>query len=52
LHAVVEYLPAACKRVADCLLGMLQKVIKYPLEPIACGIRELHALPIMLAIYR
>ena len=35
LHAVVEYLPAACKRVADCLLGMLQKVIKYPLEQIA-----------------
>jgi hypothetical protein len=52
LHAVVEYLPAACKRVADCLLGMLQKVIKYPLEQIACGICELHATPIMLAMYR
>jgi hypothetical protein len=52
LHAVVKYLPAACKRVADCLLGVLQKVIKYPLEQIACGICELHATPIMLAIYR
>jgi hypothetical protein len=30
----------------------LQKVIKYPLEQMACGIRELHATPIMLAIYR
>jgi hypothetical protein len=27
------------------------KVIKYPLEQIACGICELHATPIMLAIY-
>jgi hypothetical protein len=30
----------------------LQKVIKYPLEQIAGGICELHATPIMLAIYR
>jgi hypothetical protein len=33
-------------------LELLQKVIKYPLEQIACGICELHATPIMLAIYR
>ncbi len=30
---------------------LLQKVIKYPLEAIACGICELHATPIMIAIY-
>jgi hypothetical protein len=34
------------------LLELLQKVFKYPLEQIACGICELHATPIMLAIYR
>ncbi len=33
-------------------LKLLQKVIKYPLEQIACGIRELHATPIMIAKYR
>ena len=33
-------------------LELLQKVIKYPLEQIACGIRELHAMPILIAIYR
>ncbi len=33
-------------------LELLLKVIKYPLEQIACGIRELHATPIMIAIYR
>jgi hypothetical protein len=33
-------------------LEQLQKVIKYPLEQIAGGICELHATPIMLAIYR
>ncbi len=33
-------------------LEQLQKVIKYPLEHIAGGICELHATPIMLAIYR
>ncbi len=33
-------------------LELLQKVIKYPLEQIACGIRELHATPILIAIYR
>jgi hypothetical protein len=33
-------------------LKQLQKVIKYPLDQMACGIRELHATPIMLAIYR
>ncbi len=27
LHAVVEYRPAACKRVADCLLELLQKIL-------------------------
>ena len=33
-------------------LELLQKVIKYPLEQIASGICELHATPIMFAIYR
>jgi hypothetical protein len=33
-------------------LEPLQKVIKYPLEQIAGGICELHATPIMLALYR
>jgi hypothetical protein len=33
-------------------LEQLQKVIKYPLEQMACGIRELHATRIMIAIYR
>jgi hypothetical protein len=32
---------------------LLQKVIGYPFEPFACGIRELHATPSMsAAIYR
>jgi hypothetical protein len=31
---------------------LLQKVIGYPFEPFACGIRELHATPSMSAIYR
>jgi hypothetical protein len=30
----------------------LLKVIKLPLDHIACGIRELHATPTMFAIYR
>jgi hypothetical protein len=30
----------------------LQKVIGYPLDPFACGNRELHATPRMSAIYR
>jgi hypothetical protein len=47
-HAVVENLPAACKRV---VLEQLQKVIKYPLEQIARGICKLYATPIILAIY-
>ncbi len=34
------------------LLEQLQKVIKHPSEQMACGIRELHATTIMLAIYR
>ncbi len=54
-----EYI-ACCSRTPSCSLQkghglpveLLQKVIKYPLEQIACGIRELHATPIMLAIYR
>jgi hypothetical protein len=29
---------------------LLQKVIRYPLEPFACGNRELHATPCMEAI--
>jgi hypothetical protein len=32
-------------------LELLQQVTKYPLEQIACGIRQLHAKPIILAIY-
>jgi hypothetical protein len=52
LHAVVEHLPAACKKRCWYPLELFQKVIKYPLEQIACGICELHATPIMLAIYR
>jgi hypothetical protein len=31
---------------------LLQKVIGYPFEPFACGIRKLHATPSMPAIYR
>jgi hypothetical protein len=34
------------------LVVLLQKVISYPFDPFACGNRELHATPIMLAIYR
>jgi hypothetical protein len=34
------------------LFELLQKVIGYPLVLFARGIRELHAAPIMLAIYR
>jgi hypothetical protein len=34
------------------LVVLLQKVIGYPFEPFACGIRELHATPSMSAIYR
>ncbi len=29
-------------------LELLQKVIKYPLEQIACGIRELHTMPFLI----
>jgi hypothetical protein len=29
----------------------MQKVIKYPLKQLSCRIRELHAMPIMFAIY-
>jgi hypothetical protein len=31
---------------------LLQKEIGYPFDPFACGNRELHATPSMLAIYR
>jgi hypothetical protein len=31
---------------------LLEKVIGYPFDPFACGNRELHATPNMLAIYR
>ncbi len=34
------------------LVVLLQKVIGYPFDPFACGNRELHATPSMLAIYR
>ncbi len=34
------------------LLVLLQKVIGHPFYPFACGICELHAMPIMSAIYR
>jgi hypothetical protein len=34
------------------LLGLLLKVIGYTLVLFACGIRELHAAPILFAIYR
>jgi hypothetical protein len=34
------------------LVVLLQKVIGYPFDPFACGNRELHARPSMLAIYR
>jgi hypothetical protein len=37
-HAVVEDLPATCKRGADLHLELLQKAIKYSLEQIACRI--------------
>ncbi len=56
-----KYKSIACgSRITSCSLQkgrwlpleLLQKVIKYPLEQIACGIRELHATPILIAIYR
>jgi hypothetical protein len=57
LHAAIEYLPAACYRVTDWM--SLETIAKgnqmtngYPLEQIACGIRELHATPIIFAFYR
>jgi hypothetical protein len=34
------------------LLVLLQKVIGHPFDHFACGICELHATPIMSAIYR
>jgi hypothetical protein len=40
------------KRLKIALGPILQIVIEYSLEQVACGIRELHAMPIMLAIYR
>jgi hypothetical protein len=33
-------------------LALLQKVIGHPFDHFACGIRELHATPIISAIYR
>jgi hypothetical protein len=54
LHAAIENLPAACKRVTDASGAMIddQMTNRYPLEQIACRIRELHAMPIILALYR
>jgi hypothetical protein len=56
-----KYKSIACgSRIPSCSLQkgrwlpleLLQKVIKYPSEQIACGIRELHATLILIAIYR
>jgi hypothetical protein len=55
LHAAKEYLPAACKRVTNALEAIAksnQMTNRYPLEQIACRIRELHAMPIILTLYR
>jgi hypothetical protein len=52
LHAVIKYLHAPLQKGVRLPFERLQKVIKYTLVQMACGIRELHATPTMLAIYR
>jgi hypothetical protein len=55
LHAAIEYLPAASKRVTDASGAIAkddQMTNRYPLEQIVCRIRELHAMPIILTLYR
>jgi hypothetical protein len=42
----------ACGALLSLLLVLLQMVIDHPFDRFACGICELHAKPIMSAIYR
>jgi hypothetical protein len=55
LHAAIEYLPASRKRVTDASGAIAkddQMTNRYPLEQIACRIREMHAMSIILALNR
>ncbi len=50
-HTVIKYLFQLAKGLW-LPLEQLQKILKLPLEHIACKVQELHTMPTMFAIYR